>query len=305
MRLVLAKTQRNKPMKALYTLLVLAISTSAFAQKKSHKKTVPPPATTTPATLPPPVEFVKGDINPAKDVKRKKIRSLVIGNPMDCGIDSMRLFPVGMTFQPSLQENREEQTITMASENLATTLSFATNNSGTNFDRNARVEYISNSSVPWTMSRRGKTIIENTCDISNILFYNLSTGESYPLMKDTVHILSFAFHNEFSTPRIFYRVVKNDVNGDSLYTNEDDVILYASDLNGKNLVQLTPDKQQFTDYFYYPKQHKILIKARINANGDKIFTNDDETNFYEVNLDQVAMGRDIFPDKMRDALRVN
>jgi hypothetical protein len=294
-------------MKALYTLLVLAIfSSSAFAQKKSHKKTEPPqPATVEPARLPPPVTFVQGAINPPKDPnKRKKVRSLVIGNPMDCGIDSMRLFPVGMTFQPSLQENREETAITMASENIATTLSFATNNSGTNFDRNAKVEYISSSSVPWTMSRRGKTIIENTCDISNILFYNIVTGETYPLMKDTVHILSFAFHNEFKTPKIFYRVVKNDVNGDSLYTNEDDVVLYASDLNGKNLVQLTPDKQQLADYFYYPQQHKMLVKTRINNNGDKIFTNDDETNFYEVNTESLAMGRDIFSAKMRDALRV-
>lgn len=54
-------------------------------------------------------------------------------------------------------------------------------------------------------------------DITNLLFYDLVSGESYPLTEDSLHIISFALHKEFANPLIFYRIVKEDHNEDGLY----------------------------------------------------------------------------------------
>jgi hypothetical protein len=217
----------------------------------------------------------------------KENTSIIIGDPMDCGIDSMVIFPTGTSYLPTKEEKKRES----ERENNEGILSFKTNNSKESYhDKRAMVEYINNN--------------ENEFDIRNILFHDLNTGISYPLLHDTAHILSFALHREFTHAQIFYRIVKKDHNNDDIYNSEDPVILYTSDLNGKNLIQVTPDDEKFVDYFYYPKTQKILVKSIIDRNDDKIFTNSDETNFRELNIKEPAMGREIFSKSLKDSLRI-
>jgi hypothetical protein len=213
----------------------------------------------------------------------KENTAVIIGDPMDCGIDSMVIFPTGTSYLAAKEEKKRGY-----DESI---LSFKTNDSKELYnDKRAKVEYINNN--------------ENTFDIRNILFHDLNTGVSYPLLNDTAHILSFALHREFSNPQIFYRIVKKDHNNDHIYNSEDPVILFTSDLNGKNLIQVTPDDEKFVDYFYYPKTQKILVKSIIDRNDDKKFTNSDETNFRELNIKEPAIGREIFSKSLKDSLRI-
>ena len=76
-------------------------------------------------------------------------------------------------------------------------------------------------------------------DIRDILFYNMQTGKSYPLIEDSIHILSFALHKEFTKLMIFYRVVIEDYNKDKKYDALDHVMLYTSNLDGTNFQQIT------------------------------------------------------------------
>lgn len=217
----------------------------------------------------------------------KENTSIIIGDPMDCGIDSMVIFPTGTSYLPTKEETKRES----ERENNEEILSFKTNDSkGSYHDKRAQVEFINNN--------------ENEFDIRNILFHDLNTGISYPLLHDTAHILSFALHREFINPQIFYRIVKKDHNNDHIYNSADPVILFTSDLNGKNLIQVTPDDEKFVDYFYYPKTQKILVKSIIDRNDDKKFTNSDETNFRELNIKEPAMGREIFSKSLKDSLRI-
>ncbi|MCU0431948.1 MAG: hypothetical protein MUC87_00680 [Bacteroidia bacterium] len=211
-----------------------------------------------------------------------KTHSLVIGNPVDCGIDKMQIFPVGANYKPSVTEKPEEI--------KSISIGFSANSGSTTYyDRNASAEYVNND--------------ENSFDISNILFYNIETDITHALFTDTVHILSFALHKEFPTPLIFYRVVKKDINNDSIYNIEDAVMLYCSTLNGENLTQLTPDNEQFREYFWYPKSNKLLIKTAIDADNSKSFTTGDETTFRSVDILAPALGREIFSKTMKDSLR--
>jgi hypothetical protein len=221
-------------------------------------------------------------------VEQKLVKnpSLIIGNPLDCGIENMQLFPVGSNYIPAVYEGDRYA----VSVKDAAACNFVANTSSANWDRNASVEYVNQSA--------------DNFDITNILFYDLASGKSYPLVRDTFHILSFALHKEFAKPRIFFRIVKTDINQDSLFNDKDPVMLYASDLDGKNLIQMTPDNEHFNDYFYYANTQKILVKTSLDANKDSTFNVLDEINFREVQLNAPTLGREIFTRSMRDSLRV-
>lgn len=216
--------------------------------------------------------------------------ALVIGNPVDFGLDSVIAFPVGANYNPKINEKRKEDIAKNGTVNNGATSSFSFTKSTTNnYDRNASSEFINSS--------------ENDFDIRNILFYDKLTGKSFPLINDTLHILSFAIHKEFKNELIFYRIVKNDINKDNKYNSADAVMLYTSDLKGKKFTQITPENEQFFDYFYYPETNTILVKTAIDIDKDNKFTEIDETNFREMKIADPKFGREIFTSSLKDSLR--
>jgi hypothetical protein len=215
------------------------------------------------------------------------IKSLIIGDPLECGISEMLLFPVGTSsFQLKKRNQFEGQDVKGQRKNI---LYFSENSSLLN-DRLAKVEYVNENL--------------NNFDIRNILFYNMVTGKSNPLCLDTFHILSFAIHDEFDTPLIFYRIVKNDYNEDKKFNSSDPIMLYISEISGDNLVAITSEDEQFIDYFYYPAVQKILIKTIIDSDGNREFEQSDETNFLEMLIQKPGIAKGIFSKNLRDSLRM-
>ena len=209
-----------------------------------------------------------------------KAGSLVIGNPLDCGIDGIQIFPVGGNYRPDITE---------AYSSSAVSFGFSANMATSYYDKSSSSEYINTD--------------ENEYDIRNILFFRMKDGGSTTLFPNNVHILSFSIHKEYPIPLIYYRVVKKDINNDSIFNNQDAVALYISRLNGDSLVQVTPDDEQFKEYFYYAGTHSILAKTVINLNNDSTFNAADETNFRNISLVTPAMGKEIFSRALRDSLR--
>jgi hypothetical protein len=212
-------------------------------------------------------------------------KSLIIGDPLECGISNTLLFPVGSSFS-QISHERQEQEISSIKKNV---LYFTENKSVLN-DRLAQKEYVNDNL--------------NDFDIRNILFYNLISGNSYPLSTDTLHILSFAIHTEFPKPLIFYRIVKKDINKDSLFNSMDPVMLYVSNLNGDTLKQITSENHQFIDYFYYPTAKKILVKTAIDSDNNKEFGINDETNFVEMDILKPEFGKEVFSKDLKEKLKV-
>ncbi|NRA12815.1 MAG: hypothetical protein HRT57_12730 [Crocinitomicaceae bacterium] len=116
---------------------------------------------------------------------------LIIGDPLDCGLDSITLFPVGSSYVPEVIEAPVDAVSEVENMRISN-ISFAMNNGSVQYDQSARVEYINDDNENY--------------DIRNLLFYNSNSGESYPLVLDSLHILSFAVHKEFSSPMIIYRI---------------------------------------------------------------------------------------------------
>ena len=212
-------------------------------------------------------------------------KSLIIGDPLECGISQTLLFPVGTrSIQDASKEDNSDMSIKRKGK-----LYFSENKSNEFNDRLAKVEYINENL--------------NDFDIRNILYYNLITGKSHPLSTDTFHILSFAIHTEFVKPLILYRIVKTDLNKDNKFDSSDPVIIYVSNLIGDSLTRITPENEQFIDYFYYPSTNKILIKTIVDSDNNKKFESNDETNFLEMKIDNPELGKVIFSKGLTDSLK--
>lgn len=221
--------------------------------------------------------------------------ALIIGDPMDCGLDSLTIFPVGCSYVPTIIEGQNEFQSEQITNNAfegenSTKISFYANSTqDSKFDRSASVEYVNQN--------------QEDFDIRNLLFYNLMTGKSYPLVQDSIHILSFALHKEFARPLIFFRVVKEDYNKDKKYNSFDPVMLYISNLDGSEFTQITPETEYFIDYKLYSQTNSILIKTAIDSNKDLKFLVDDETNFRSMSLIKPKFAENIFDKSIKDTLR--
>ncbi len=222
--------------------------------------------------------------------------AMVIGDPVEFGAVDYLLFPVGGNYNPEISEDKPA--LDFSSGDMSQETSGGSNflqlrdkklNNSMMKDRSARYEF-GNSQ-------------ETQFDIRNLLFYNKKTGQSYPLVEDTIHILSFAFHYEFPRPLIFYRVVKKDINKDKKFNSQDAVMLYMSDTMGRNFVAVTPENEQLLTYFHYPESNTLLVKTALDIDRNGKFTSADETNFREVHLDKPAMGRSIFSDTLKQTLK--
>lgn len=240
---------------------------------------------------------------PSDKPSEEENHALIIGDPMDCGLDSITVFPVGASLrQESSEEKKEDDDRTdpgdvVLQEELkqlelrASEVAFSANSVESTeymWDSRALVEYRND---------------DQNLDIRNLVFYNFHTGESYSLIDDTIHILSFAIHHEFDKPMIFYRVVHKDYNKDQRFNGLDPVSLYISNLDGTQFKQITPSNEHFIDYSYYEATKSLLIKTAIDSNKDLKFLANDETNFRRMDLKEPKFAKSILSDEMKNTLR--
>lgn len=241
---------------------------------------------------------------PPKHVPPSEI-AMVIGDPVEYGSKDYILFPVGGNYNPEISQPKADYSNNEPDEE--------TSNDGV-------LGLTSNASKGVTLQKRSNDLNssymmdkdaqyefgnanESDFDIRNLLFYNKKTGASYPLVDDTIHILSFAFHYEFKKPLVFYRIVKKDINKDNKYNSKDAVMLYISDTLGRNFTIITPENEQLLTYFHYPESNTLLVKTALDIDKNGKFTESDETNFREVKLDNPALGRPIFSDSLKANLK--
>jgi hypothetical protein len=224
---------------------------------------------------------------------------LIIGNPITYSMDSLSIFPVGLSsYSPSEVKKTVTATWNFANNETMNVAASGTYNMATDAagcvsmansvavnDYNGSISTYSNTNL-------------NKVDIRNLIFYNRFTGKNYKLMNEKLHIISFSIHNEFEKPIIMYHVIKNDFNKDTIYDYRDPVMLYISDLNGKNFTQLSPEKEQYIDYFFYKESNKILLKVRTDTDTNKVFDAYDQSIYREVSLGKPALGTVLFGENM-------
>ncbi|MFK7783895.1 MAG: hypothetical protein AB8B56_02205 [Crocinitomicaceae bacterium] len=227
-----------------------------------------------------------------EEVKERKLSTsdeLSIGEPLNYGLDSMMIFPIGRAYyEVEVQKEKKKKRSRDHRRAKSTTVEFSMNTGLRPYDQLAEEEYVNRELEEF--------------DIRNILFYNTFTQEKYPLTETTLHILSFGLHPEYRRKMIFYRVVLNDYNEDGFLNNDDPVVLCISDLYGRNFTQITSDEEQFVDYTYNEETETIMIKTLMDSDGNKKFNEIDEVSYSTMKILEPAMATKIFTDDIKESL---
>jgi hypothetical protein len=125
----------------------------------------------------------------------------------------------------------------------------------------------------------------------NILFYNRITGESRFLSKNKIRISNIetnnreqeygGSHNKSYKGKILYSIGDIDYNQDNKLNGTDPDFLFVSDLNGKNLIRISPMNEDLNYYEVIPNSNQIILNTRRDTNSDSIFNRDDELIWYK------------------------
>lgn len=124
----------------------------------------------------------------------------------------------------------------------------------------------------------------------NIIFYNTKTEESHLLyvgekmMVNTYYLslqpmINKNYQVEFHKKKdnnIYYDITMLDYNKDGYLDAKDPHYLFMSDNQGKNFKQLSPNNMNVVIWEAIEKTGKILIQARKDIDGDKLFKSTDE-----------------------------
>lgn len=139
--------------------------------------------------------------------------------------------------------------------------------------------------------------------VYNLIFYRKQDGETHLLLNRKAIIHSFDLLEtktvgKPSTRVWLYQIIDQDTNKDKVFNQADAVIGYISDLSGKNLQQVTPNKTKIINWVVLPSQNAIFIKIIKDSNNDNKFTQSDNTNFVRVSLEKPSMGTEIISEQI-------
>ena len=138
--------------------------------------------------------------------------------------------------------------------------------------------------------------LPHTNDYANVVFYNSKENKSFYLLKDNLGKIQLGENKymniysmkEYSTKKnLFFMIKMVDYNKDGVIDSDDPFYLYATDKNGNNLTQITPDNCAVISYHIYQDQNIILVKMLIDSNNDHLFTNKDNAIYYKIDLDNL------------------
>ena len=147
----------------------------------------------------------------------------------------------------------------------------------------------------------------------NIIFYNTKTQE-YHLLDDNKKMLisSYDFNVQSSMNsnyevkfhkmkgnNIYYDITVLDYNKDGHLDSKDPHYLFMSDNEGRNFKQISPDSMSVNGWNVIEKTGKLLIQARKDTDGDKLFNNEDEIIPFVFDLKSGENIKEIFNPKFK------
>ena len=134
---------------------------------------------------------------------------------------------------------------------------------------------------------------ENPFLITNLIFYHKFNDATHLLLNQTAIINQFEYllppgfpnqlkplpsgqpqpnvpgTEQLEPEYLFYKIIPQDTNEDGTLNGNDAILGYLSDLSGKNLQQITPEKTQLQNWEYLPQQQLILLKIKRDSHKDE------------------------------------
>ena len=146
-------------------------------------------------------------------------------------------------------------------------------------------------------------------ECNNIIFYNKKTEETHLLLQKPAIISRFYFpyyDKEYKDKKYWFILVgihEDDSNTDGYINGEDAEKIYAADLAGANLIQITPDNTQLDDWYIEGSTNSVLLKVRHDSNNDQKFNDYDEVEILKVQIGNFAQGRAIINSEIKNNIQ--
>lgn len=127
----------------------------------------------------------------------------------------------------------------------------------------------------------------------NVLFFNNQTGETKLLTQEKYRISTIAaekeehnYNREVRTLEgyILYEITTIDYNKDEKINHLDPDYLFISNIDGRNLLRLSPEYEKLIYYKVIPNSKQIIFETRRDTNQDSLFTGKDELVWYQTEL---------------------
>lgn len=144
---------------------------------------------------------------------------------------------------------------------------------------------------------------------NNIIFYNKKTEETHLLLQKPAVISEFYFpyyNKEYTAKKYWFLLLgihDEDTNADGYINDEDAERVFITNLSGENMIQITPDNSQLIDWYIDAATNNILMKVRIDANGDKKYTATDDIEILKSPISAPEVGKAIVGKDIKDSIR--
>lgn len=85
-----------------------------------------------------------------------------------------------------------------------------------------------------------------------------------------------------------YHIIEVDTNNDATLSNQDAIRGYISDLEGNNLIPVTPENSQLRDWFFSAEYSQILMQVQTKSESELEFSEQSPSAFYIYELETYA-----------------
>ena len=157
----------------------------------------------------------------------------------------------------------------------------------------------------------------------NIIFYNTENGQ-YHLLSDSLKMLIYSYNSKNTNTTVsssaislddsfnqgqvdkmlYFSITTKDYNNDSILNSDDPNYLYISDKTGNNFKQISPNDLKISNWEIIKGTNKILMMAIKDSNGDRKFTDNDESFPLVYDLTKNSISREIFTDEFKTKLKM-
>lgn len=144
---------------------------------------------------------------------------------------------------------------------------------------------------------------------NNIIFYNKKTEATHLLLQKPAVISEFYFpyyNKEYTGKKYWFLLLgihDEDTNADGYLNDDDAEKVFISNLSGEKMIQITPDSSQLIDWYIDAPTNSILMKVRMDTNGDKKFMATDDIEILKCPISLPEIGKPVIGQDIKDSIR--
>lgn len=143
----------------------------------------------------------------------------------------------------------------------------------------------------------------------NLVFYNTQT-KNYHLLSDQKMIIERYFipdldelKKEEQLPFLFFTIKIDDYNQDRLLDHKDPTYLFITDLEGKNLKQISPKNMDLVDWKYIQSSKNLILSSKVDSDKNRKFDHYDEIRSFILPIDSLNQPKELFSEEFKDELK--